>query len=844
MADYGMTSLTNDLVSSVKAAGASLGLSLDETVKTAKIADNIFYQPSNTVAGSQFFKDYFYKDSFLDWAGIDGTDFRKQFGYSFQIIDASNNNIVASIALPLAPQNISINVPAAVATTVTMNGIVEEHNGAPLRSINISGTTGVLPILPSAPPKDDPLMNNMKFLFGGTIQAANNLTSTIDTIKKGVASLTGEPVSYNKGLNYASSNNTGTVGVGFKSGYAYFHKLARFFDTYLAMKKSSNGKRLRLVFRMEKDQMYYYVTLNGYSFTKSAGTIEYQYGINLTAWKRISSIRQPAVKLVSNVDKTSEIAKVLGIVRGARTAVSQAFGIASSIRNDIVEAVILPAKELGLFLSTLNGGMEKTITEYGSMFNAIGQAYDQISYIATSTSSVTIDKVELLNNELSGQVQYTIPGLPLFKKGNEKSTSADMQSSLYFEGISPSSLKLSLEQQKQVAQDEEKASLLGINDFKNKRDGVVNAAAAISEAFGGGANTYNRIAGLSPPKKVYKEINTSDLDLLDKLNDLIMAFDKAIGVIESATPDESNDYSEYFTAEARRNDIPMGSYSSRFYVPFPHGGSLEQLSLQYLGDASKWLDIVAINGLKSPYIDEDGFTIPFMGNGSGSTITIANTSGLYIGQAIMISSDKISSSKRKIQAISVISAAEMMVTVSGDANLSSYLVKDNAKFQAYLPDTVNSNMLIAIPSSAPANVPGKIRTIPGIDDLNGMERLAKVDFMLQSDGDLIVSSSGDISLSHGLGNIVQASLIKLKTPYGSLLNDPGFGNILNAGISTADIDPKKLVAQLDKMFSDDQRFQGVASAKVSIKGPVGEINLLLQVADTDVFLPLSTQIPI
>ena len=48
--------------------------------------------------------------------------------------------------LPIPPHALTISTPFAINTSVTMGGILEEHNGAPIRNISLAGTTGVLPL--------------------------------------------------------------------------------------------------------------------------------------------------------------------------------------------------------------------------------------------------------------------------------------------------------------------------------------------------------------------------------------------------------------------------------------------------------------------------------------------------------------------------------------------------------------------------------------------------------------------------------------------------------------------------------------------------------------------------
>src|SRR5271166_1809368 len=106
-------------------------------------------------------------DPFINFVGLNTSDFRQPYSYELCIFDGVN--VIDSIVLPIAPQHIQMTTPPAINTTVTMKGIIEEHNGAPLRNITISGTMGVAPI---------------DLMQSGTQSSSNAITSYLNTIFK------------------------------------------------------------------------------------------------------------------------------------------------------------------------------------------------------------------------------------------------------------------------------------------------------------------------------------------------------------------------------------------------------------------------------------------------------------------------------------------------------------------------------------------------------------------------------------------------------------------------------------------------------------------------------------
>lgn len=129
---------------------------------------------------------------YLQKKAIDGTRWSSSYPYQLMIVyankDPSNNTITYqstpfTFTLPIAPQDLSINMPLATIVQPTLTGIVEQHGGAPFRDIAFSGTTGITPIKNSADPQDSNsfnalLANTANSIFAGTVSSAQQaLTS-------------------------------------------------------------------------------------------------------------------------------------------------------------------------------------------------------------------------------------------------------------------------------------------------------------------------------------------------------------------------------------------------------------------------------------------------------------------------------------------------------------------------------------------------------------------------------------------------------------------------------------------------------------------------------------------
>jgi len=299
---------------------------------------------------------------------------------------------------------------------------------------------------------------------------------------------------------------------------------------------------------------------------------------------------------------------------------------------------------------------------------------------------------------------------------------------------------------------------------------------------------------------------------------------------------------EYVAGLATRSGIAFQRPISKFSVPFPYGFTLETLSGVYLGDPNRWHEIVALNGLRTPYVDEEGFDLMLAVNGSGNQIVVDDAANLAVGQLVTLSANNTANTKRRIKKIDKITDTMIFVTVDGDEDLARFTTAGEARIHAYLPDTVNSQMLIFIPSTREVEDALTLKTIPGVNDYTSGLEVGGVDLLLTSVGDAAITPEGDWKLAVGLSNIIQRARIALSTPKGSLPQHRGFGLGLQPGVSTADLDAKQLLAASKQLFANDPDFSGVAGVRIQKTGPGLTIGLNLSVAGQDKLLPISVEI--
>jgi hypothetical protein len=278
-------------------------------------------------------------------------------------------------------------------------------------------------------------------------------------------------------------------------------------------------------------------------------------------------------------------------------------------------------------------------------------------------------------------------------------------------------------------------------------------------------------------------------------------------------------------------------------VPFPYKATLEQLAYQYLGTPDRWQEIATLNGLQAPYVDEEGFTLPLLVNGANNTVFVTSDEHIFVGQPIWIGSDTVVRTPRTITKIDELSTTQFMVTVDGDANLDQYITLANAKLEAFLPNTVNSQMSIYIPSDIePKDDDFTSRTIPGIDEHDSLIAVGGIDLLLTPKNDLIVTPDGDSRWAVGLTNIIQKVRLALSTVQGTLNRHPEYGLPIQAGQSLADLSAAEVVRAAQGMFAGDPTFTGVHAAQITVNGPIANLNIAVQIAGTSQIVPISAEI--
>ena len=390
-----------------------------------------------------------------------------------------------------------------------------------------------------------------------------------------------------------------------------------------------------------------------------------------------------------------------------------------------------------------------------------------------------------------------------------------------------------------IIQDLNRIRQLTRKDFEEMRDELTSFTNKLSFLLGAGNETYKKTYGLDDITPIKTEPTDSDWEVLYTLNDAILSI-SSLAATGAGEPSEAPLLIDSMAQLIRGTGVAFKQPTSKFAVPFPYGATLESLALQYLGDATRWMEIAVLNGLKSPYIDETGFDIYLIADGYGNKILIPYNSNLYVGQRISIGSNGARRIYRYIVELKKDLNGNLILMLDGDSNMNIYRKCDNAYIHAYTPDTINSESLVYIPSDQePIENDYLTKDIPGIDSLDPMVVAGGVDLLLDSNKDLVITPDGDCKLATGLRSIIQNIEIALSVEQGKLYLHPGFGLPIKVGTSTADVNTQSVLSAVKEMFLSDPTFVRVDGVRIKKNGAALSIDAAAVVEGTTAPLPLS-----
>lgn len=762
----------------------------------------------------------------------------KYIPYQLVLIEALPNGKYVStgekFTLPMPPQELNLDIPFATQINANLTGVTIQHGGAPFRNIALQGTTGIVLQKNRGKPFEQRL--EAESIFAGTISAAG----TVNTAVQKADNNTGQPLNINIGASpgFQDDNHIDST----TTGYYQMRLMERFIESYVSLKTNSTSrndtagslglgidtrdpKTLRMGFCIWKDEAVYLV--EPMQLTKrrtAANPMEYMYTLVLRGWRRIelegasdqAVIDSPSIARNPNalVDAFNKFREITAIVEGSNN-------VLRAVINDPVNLLSETLRETTLFLSAFSG-LKTSLTHLPDTITNDCLPIIQRDWMALRSQFHSFISMEAdtalrsplpLNENIKNEIRINL-----------------------FPNLSPELLRLPQTVRNKIDLEKERIQKFNRKDFEEKRDFVQATAADFADRVGAGnvvfSETYNRAL-----PTVSRSPTSEEFDILYALNEATLILDQL-----AATSDINPTFltsMEYVAGLAEKSGIAFKIPQSKFAVPFPYGASLEQIALQYLKDANRWHEIATLNGLREPYVDEEGFTLQLITNGHEDTVMVSDISNLFVGQTVWILSNTVKKEKRHITKLETLEAGQNIITLDGDPDLQKFLVSNSARLEAFLPGTVNSQKIIYIPSTVISPESSETKAVPGVDEFDPLLSVSGVDLLLTPSGDLAITPDGDVRLAYGLANIVQTVKLALSTPRGSLIQHPEYGLSIKVGMSTADLDTNELLKNVKSMFSKDRMFSGIRAASIVQSGPVLKLVLDIGIAGTSQFVPVS-----
>jgi hypothetical protein len=350
---------------------------------------------------------------------------------------------------------------------------------------------------------------------------------------------------------------------------------------------------------------------------------EYQYNLAFKAWRRITlGIGPASFQAYKPVTRDpNAFAQLLNRLQAARRVLETSRDVLLAAQADTEKLLLEPLREVTLFCKDALGVAVTAADLPYSIASTFRKAAVEASHsmselraLGRSADATTFQRALKDLGIRSGKTESRGGNVGATGTGTNQDplTGADPANKSFanprdnFDGmdlIKPSELNLPPSIQAKITDEKERVRQLNRLDFEKYRDQFVEFQAQFADAVGAGSSaydsTYNR-----PTYSSDKTPTGDDFDVLFALNQTVLEMNR---LAASSDVDSSQITTvDAVAGMASSAGIAFTVPASKFAVPFPYGMTLEQLAGQYLGDPNRWHEIVALNGLRTPYVDEDG----------------------------------------------------------------------------------------------------------------------------------------------------------------------------------------------------------------------------------------------
>lgn len=787
---------------------------------------------------------------------IDGERWDQEFPYQLLVVRQGKDKYERvpgwKFTLPIPPESMTITMPFASTTHVTIGGIVEDNAGAPIRQIEFSGTTGVLPKRPSADLRGEATITET--IFAGTIAAARQAEQAA---RAAVADVTGAQPALNLIPDEA------LPGLLPGTGYYQFRMLQRFLENYVEFRRTPDGADVALAWATWRDEAVYLVTPQSFVLRRAADSpLEYRYQMSLKAWRRVELLGTPSPYKPEGMPSRRDpdvLARILNTIEDARVALQDARAAVAAVAGDVDRVVFEPIRELALLtkdalavplaVADLPAAIIRDLQD--TVLVAAAAKRDFLNFPDTlgkrlSAAKEDIATFSLVRDEMADRRTHDAGvGRPLAAgAARQQSPAFDIfvhpeEHAPFLSLISLARLQVPTTIARQIRDEVKRVRDLRRPDLESRRRQILSAAESFERLVGSGDATVARVYG-TPIPATTRPLGRRAFRVAAALNSVATAYAQASAWGADLAEAAKTRHLAGRAASARASGVPFVVARSKFPVPFPYGATLERLALRYLGDPNRWHEIAALNNLRAPYVDEAGVERPLLVPGAGNRVVVADDPALHAGQVAWVGAATVIRTRRTVVSVTR-RDGEATLELDGDADLERFTTLESAVVTTFAPGTTNSMSLIYIPSSREPGGNFRVEGIPASVANDPLAAVGGIDLLLTDKNDLVVTEDGDTRWAVGMTNIVQQFRLLVDLQRGALLQHPGAGNPLRVGQTAAEMSAGDAVRGLRAALAADPAFAAIDSVHVDRSGPVTRVSVQAEVAGTDLTLPLSVE---
>ena len=722
-----------------------------------------------------------------------------------------------SFALPIPPSSLSI-APRIASTLrpLAENGVVEERSPTRFYDIAASGTFGTNLGRTSAG-QDLP---EVPFVLKSTVMLAQGINDSVQAI-----------LDPNPRFNIMAVSEANSV----RTGYYQFRLMQKFLEGWLSLSAGPLGKNLSLGLAMWKDESVYLIKMEEFRVSRdSSSPLAYNYSIRATAWGR-TSLKEPnetSNKKVSDPQLTlARIADDLQLARSvlerSRLIVQGLCGDVSALYSDFVT----PFTATFPPLAAAEQVVLRTVGAYAKQ--AAGKSLAVADLGVRMVQDLT---VHVLDSVFGQSDPNTAVGQTRTEKALEtrgRLLDDPYRAYLVYSRVNPKALSINSELRQKL--DQELATLAAIRrvDLERFRDRLYGTYNNYVDAIGLGA---------TPSSRKVRDFIEEDMEIMEAMQSACQSVEALLLLTRKEQDMATPLAMDYVAGLAGASGIAFQKPTSKIAVPFPRHATLETLARDYLGDFARWHEIATLNGLRPPFVDEQGITLSLLSDGGDSDRVFVpfGNKDLYVGQKVTIGSNTELPTAYRIVGLTDQGTSGTIVQLNTEVP-KEVRVSDDAYLHYFSPGTVNSSQLIYIPSDLPVNSDFVNPETDSSDAQTLLDRGGQ-DILLNGEGDIVVEDDGTTRWASGMQSLIQKVNIALNCPKGSLLLHPQFGFPVQVGANGADVDPQEVAASIREMFASDPDLDGVKALRVVKRGVSLSVDTTIGVKEVNQVLPLNFEI--